>query len=483
VGDINGDGREELVVGDGMGFVWVYPLGPRGKNRDIGAATFIRTFFGDCTTISLADWDNNGTLDIVSGNSIGLVAFVRNRGNGVFVTADNKPMLKDADNPFPLVSMGANPIHLGNYTAPCAVDWDRDGRNDLIVGDGSYSANAIYLFRNTGSPHAPVFSPSERYWLVYGMGKEHLTPAVGDLDGDGGLDVVFGERIGCVNLCRTAPRPPAEDRGEAFLLEFAGPITFGNTITNLGPMVRPALTDWDGDGDLDLLLGLNDGRVHLAENTGTAQEARFAAPAPLRARDVLKPYPVPGGWSISHTGDSETVHRHSGAYLQILSETDDEGRARPFMRYSFFSNYVCSFAGATGIGAEFTENTMYTVVATVRARNTDLLRITFRHSETAHRGSDTLAEGSVGNSVELKASASWQTVHRSFRFKTAFGRDRIRSSGADTIRAGLSLQVHGTPEMQVDFASLTLEERGAGKDPDAGADGAPNEPAPTERTP
>jgi hypothetical protein len=41
--------------------------------------------------------------------------------------------------------------------------------------------------------------------------------------------------------------------------------------------ISAAPVDWDGDGDLDLLLGSNDGRMFLRRNLGSAKQAKFAA--------------------------------------------------------------------------------------------------------------------------------------------------------------------------------------------------------------
>ncbi len=44
-----------------------------------------------------------------------------------------------------------------NVFAPAVWDWNRDGKEDLLLGEGSYSANNIHLLINSGSPGRPVF--------------------------------------------------------------------------------------------------------------------------------------------------------------------------------------------------------------------------------------------------------------------------------------------------------------------------------------
>jgi hypothetical protein len=50
---------------------------------------------------------------------------------------------------------GSSPLSAGIYTAPCVLDWNNDGKKDLLVGQFYYGY--IYLFLNQGSDAAPVF--------------------------------------------------------------------------------------------------------------------------------------------------------------------------------------------------------------------------------------------------------------------------------------------------------------------------------------
>jgi hypothetical protein len=55
---------------------------------------------------------------------------------------------------FRLQSSGAG-IDVGSYAAPMMVDWDSDGRQDLICGQ--FDFGRIRFYRNTGSDDAPEF--------------------------------------------------------------------------------------------------------------------------------------------------------------------------------------------------------------------------------------------------------------------------------------------------------------------------------------
>lgn len=46
------------------------------------------------------------------------------------------------------------------YTVPCVVDWNEDGKKDLLVGCFYYGN--IYLYLNSGTNNAPVFTTGSK---------------------------------------------------------------------------------------------------------------------------------------------------------------------------------------------------------------------------------------------------------------------------------------------------------------------------------
>ncbi len=82
------------------------------------------------------------------------------------------------------------------------------------------------------------------------------------------------------------------------LPRFAGPINpFG--LEDVGTRIRPAFTDIDGDGDLDVLIGSTSGSTYLFQNTGTAQSPQFTMPL-VDAFGLTK---LPDSWPAPAFGD------------------------------------------------------------------------------------------------------------------------------------------------------------------------------------
>ncbi len=62
---------------------------------------------------------------------------------------------------------------MGSYSAPTAVDWDGDGRKDLIIGQ--FDEGRIRFYRNVGTDPAPVFES----WLYLLDGATPLSVPYG----------------------------------------------------------------------------------------------------------------------------------------------------------------------------------------------------------------------------------------------------------------------------------------------------------------
>ncbi|MDZ7633485.1 MAG: hypothetical protein U5L72_03195 [Bacteroidales bacterium] len=110
------------------------------------------------------------------------------------------------------------------------------------------------------------------------------TPAMEDFDDDGDLDLICGEfidRLTWFENIGTRDNPQfAEGR---FLSNEEGVIKMDLQ------MIIPASIDWDMDGDIDLIVGDEDGRVALIENRGVTKDNMplFSSPVYFRQQAEL----------------------------------------------------------------------------------------------------------------------------------------------------------------------------------------------------
>ena len=211
---------------------------------------------------------------------------------------------------------------LGLYMAPWVMDWNKDGKPDLIFGEGTYSANSVRIAFNTGSPGKASFNEDGVFFLAYGEGFEQLVPSVVDYNGDGIPDVMCGTRTGQIRLYKGAGRavdtahtfrgikaPAALDLDRNLLLE---------NLEVLETMTAPFPYDWNDDGLFDIVMGSKDGTILLALNRGTKTEPLFPRVEKIPGVNAEPDLLYPAGWTameLSSGTIGRNYHCNSGAYL------------------------------------------------------------------------------------------------------------------------------------------------------------------------
>jgi hypothetical protein len=237
LGDVDGDGDLDLVAGN-VGQANRLYLNNGTSNPFNGVSgSDISADTDNTYSVVLGDVDGDGDLDVVAGNYHQVNRLYLNNGT---------------TNPFNGVS-GSNVSADARYTYSAALeDVDGDGDLDLVAGDWS-QANRLYLNNGTASPFNGV-SGSD----ISADAHTTHSVALGDVDGDGSLDLVDG------------------NNGQANRLYLNGGTTspFGGISgsdigTETGITNSMALGDVDGDGDLDVVAE-NAGSRLLYLNNGTA---------------------------------------------------------------------------------------------------------------------------------------------------------------------------------------------------------------------
>ncbi len=150
------------------------------------------------------------------------------------------------------------------------------------MGEGTYSANSIYLLHNTGSRESASFDEDHCEKIIPGMGLEQLTPLVIDWNQDGKPDILTGDRTGYLTLflnTSSDPEHPSFAPGQKLSL---------GATNRFGAAVTVTVGDLTGNGLPNLIIGRNDGTLLYALNTGTLGAPAFTTP-PTPLKGILPP--------------------------------------------------------------------------------------------------------------------------------------------------------------------------------------------------
>lgn len=206
-------------------------------------------------SVSMPDIDADGDADLLlCGRDEGRLQFYRNDGNG-------------AAGEFTLAKATLNDLDLGRGDNRLAFhDLDADGDIDLLVGE---NAGQLSFYRNDGTASNPAFSLVTSLFDSIDVGFVSA-PAFGDLDNDGGADLLVGSyREGIFYYHRNSSGT------HAFTFVDTLRDSGGNIIKPGFQFYVPALADIDADGDLDLFASSSDPALAFYRNTGSASVPQF----------------------------------------------------------------------------------------------------------------------------------------------------------------------------------------------------------------
>jgi len=350
------DGRPSLLVAEEDGTVTLFEnLSPKGKEPRLATGRYLEQVdpllkSGALSRPVACDWNGDGKLDIIAGNSAGYIQFFENIGTRERPDFADRGYLKAAGKVIrrtagPNGSVQGPAEEKWGYSNPWVADWDLDGRLDLIVND---IWGDVIWYRNIGTRTQPELAaaqpvevewtgtPPKPDWVWWQPKPKQLvtqwrtTPFVADWDGDGLPDLLMLNYQGYLCLYRRVRvhgelrlLPPEKiflDRNGRFL---------NLALGRAGRSGRRKIqfVDWDKDGDLDLITDSEDGPVWY-ENTGSQQRPVLELRGTILKHKIAGHNPTPN--AADWNGDGK---------LDLLVGAEDG------FFYYFDRNYIDAPAG------------------------------------------------------------------------------------------------------------------------------------------
>jgi hypothetical protein len=288
--DLDGDGDLDLITGSDhhTGYELVawendgWPFDTGWPQHNIGNQS------SSVYAVAVGDLDNDGDLDIISGQSSAPRLLVWQN--------DGTPF----DGPWSSYSIGAPPARVEGLDVG---DLDNDGDLDIVSGTGfdewlPSNNYKVTVWQNDGTPFVGTWSANDVYVVTYSV---HAV-AVGDLDNDGWLDIVAGVNHAEPVGTEEEPADPATWHPNYELRAYRNdgtPFAGAWPQTNVGRdpetatfasgryhgywgaiVYDVALADLDNDGDLDIASAEHvegDYQVKVWQNDGTPFDGLPAA--------------------------------------------------------------------------------------------------------------------------------------------------------------------------------------------------------------
>jgi len=300
-GDVDGDGDDDLLLGGDDGSVWWLEWTTDDGEHEWAAPRRLRTGgspieVGSRARPCVLDWESNGHKDVLIGEGDGELWLLRGSpdgleaaqqmpvrgqsgltvlapqlaGSGEIWLGTAEGLVLKARPSLHTLEYGGKlqarpvPLDVGQAAAVSALDWNGDGRLDLLVGN---RCGDVHVFEQIGVGERLMMASGKAISASSGIvcaADGYAWPRCADADGDGDLDIFVGTGAGLVELWINLG---------GFMCK--GPIQVAGQAIRTAGAALVAPCDYDGDGDVDLFVGSKAASTPNGEGTLPAHRVAY----------------------------------------------------------------------------------------------------------------------------------------------------------------------------------------------------------------
>jgi len=248
--------------------------------------------------LAVGDVDNDGKEDLVIGHANGMLSFYKNTAASASVQPVwqlNQLVMKDGNN---------DTIDVGEYATPCIYDMNKDGKPDLVIG---YKVGWLYYYQNASTASGVLKMQLNTNQLgnvksdPANMYSGYSVPYIGKMDNSGKDYILMGSNSGMLYRFDGFQNGNTQQVFPRIDTMYSG--------IKVGIRSAPAVADIDGDGKYDMIVGNQLGGVNLYKQVLTVSVSNVAGNQgtdcmifPNPASDVLNV-----SWNNNFSA-AETVH-------------------------------------------------------------------------------------------------------------------------------------------------------------------------------
>lgn len=329
--DLDNDNDKELILGD-ISFTNLTMLTNGGDNQTAFMVSQDTAFPSYDVPFDLPifassfylDVDNDGRKDLLASQNSGGVTgedyecswFYKNVGSNEF--PDFELQQKDL--------FVEDMIDLGTGAYPAFFDYNADGLMDLLVGNLTYyqlfgvKDARLALFENIGTGTNPSYRlVDDNYLDANGIinGITDLAPCFGDIDSDGDVDLLLGTQTGKMIFYENIAGPNM-------------PVVFAQGIyhwmdIDVGNSTKPQIVDLNRDGKMDLLIGEKNISQRIVGNDTLVGHLNYIENIGTATSPAFNPEENEAPNIIAFGGvDTRFDHPQDGYSAPVLLDFEDE---------------------------------------------------------------------------------------------------------------------------------------------------------------